>query len=93
MLLIIISIALLQQGGGVRAVQGGGTTMGEESEATPGGSWMDTLGCRGGRMQPWPDEGGPIRCHNLNRSRRLAMALTWEKEGGSGALVRAPDIT
>jgi hypothetical protein len=67
--------------------------VGEEDEATLGGSWMDTLGRPGGRMRPWPDEGRPIRRHNLNRSRRLAMALTWEMDVGGGALVRAPDIT
>ncbi len=67
--------------------------MGEEGEATLGGSWMDTLGRPGGRMRPWPDEGGPIRRHNLNRSHRLAMALTWEMDVGGCALERAPDIT
>jgi hypothetical protein len=67
--------------------------VGEEGEATLGGSWMDTLGHPGGRIRPLPDEGGPIRCHNLNRSCRLAMALTWEMDVGGGALVRAPDIT
>ncbi len=67
--------------------------MGEEGEATLRGSWMDTLGCPGDRMRPWPDEGGPRRCHDSNRSRRLAMALTWDMDVGGGALVRALDIT
>ncbi len=67
--------------------------MGEEGEAILGGSWMDTLGHPGGRMQPWPDEGGPIRCHDLDRSHRLAMASTWEMDVGGGALLRALDIT
>ena len=84
---------MTEQGGSVHAVQGGGTTLGEEGEATLGGSWMDTLGHPGGGMQPWPDEGGPIRRHNLSRSRRLAMASTWDMDVGGSALVRAPDIT
>ncbi len=67
--------------------------MGEEGEATLGGSWMDTLGRPGDRMQPWPDEGGPRRRHDSNRSRRLVMALTWDMDVGGSALVRAPDIT
>ena len=67
--------------------------MGEEGEATLGGSWMDTLGHPGDRMWPWPDEGRPRRCHDLNRSHKLAMALTWVMDVGGSALVRAPDIT
>jgi hypothetical protein len=65
--------------------------VGEEGEATLGGSWMDTLGRPGGRIWPWPDEDGPIRCHDSNRSSRLAMASR-EMDVGGGALVRAPDI-
>ena len=67
--------------------------MEEEGEATLGGSWMDTLGRLGDRMQPWPDEGRPRRHHNSYRSRRLAMASTWEMDVGGDALVRALDIT
>ncbi len=67
--------------------------MGEKGEATLGGSWMDTLGRLGSRMRPWPDEGGPIRRRDSNRSRRLVMASTWEMDVGGGALVRALNIT
>ena len=78
------------QGGLAEVVQGG---VGGEGDTTLGGSCVGTLGCpgiggRGGRK----DEGAS-HCHDLNMSRRLAMASTWEMLVGGAAPVRAPATT
>ncbi len=54
---------------------------------------MGTLGRPGDGMRARSVDGGPRRCHDLNRSCRLAMASTWEIDVGGGASLRTPDMT
>jgi hypothetical protein len=68
-------------------------TVGEKGVATPGSSWIATLGHPGDRTWPWFVGGGLRLRHDSNRSQRLAMASTWEMLVGGGASLRAPGMT
>ena len=80
-------------GGGVQAGAGKRKLEGGEGLATLGGSRLSTLGCPGDRMQAWLGGSGSRRRHTSKRSHRLAMASTWVMVEGSGASLRALDIT
>ncbi len=67
--------------------------LGEKGVATLGSSWKATLGCLGARKWPWFVGGGPRLRHDSNRSRRLAIASTWEMLVGGGASLRVLDMT
>ncbi len=78
------------QSGPVEVVLG---SVGGEGDTTLGGSCVGTLGCPGIGIRGGRKDGGASSCHNLNMSRRLAMASTWEMLVGGAAPVRAPATT
>jgi hypothetical protein len=79
--------------GGLNAGMGVQADHGISGMATLGSSGMSTLGWHGAGMWVGDKEGGPSRRQDSKRSRRLAMASTWEVHVDGGASMRAPDMT
>jgi hypothetical protein len=78
------------QSGLAEVVLGG---VGGEGDTTLGGSCVGTLDRPDIGIQGGQKDGGASSRHDLNMSRRLAMASTWEMLVGGAAPVRAPATT